>query len=160
MGLARVDPEESQERTTLSGSSTGCTGPGSRRLRYVLLVGDADVMPVRYMVLDRVTPPRSTTPSIRRTSITPTSPGTTAASTTGTPARRAFTPAISARSAARRTSPIRSTSTGSTTGPSWPSAAGRSTRSDEVRIVAEKTMAEERAVLFGKGHGLRRAAFV
>jgi hypothetical protein len=27
-----------------------------RRLRYVLLVGDADVVPVRYMVLDRVTP--------------------------------------------------------------------------------------------------------
>src|SRR5688572_448691 len=28
-----------------------------RRARYVLLVGDADVMPVRYMVLDRVTAP-------------------------------------------------------------------------------------------------------
>ncbi len=27
------------------------------RVRYVLLVGDADVMPVRYMVLDRITPP-------------------------------------------------------------------------------------------------------
>src|ERR1700742_1530725 len=27
-----------------------------RRLGYVLLVGDVDVMPVRYMVLDRVTP--------------------------------------------------------------------------------------------------------
>jgi len=27
-----------------------------RRIRYVLLVGDADVLPVRYMVLDRVTP--------------------------------------------------------------------------------------------------------
>ncbi len=27
-----------------------------RGLRYVLLVGDVDVMPVRYMVLDRVTP--------------------------------------------------------------------------------------------------------
>ena len=29
----------------------------SRDVRYVLLVGDADVMPVRYMVLDRVTEP-------------------------------------------------------------------------------------------------------
>lgn len=29
----------------------------SRSARYVLLVGDADVLPVRYMVLDRVTPP-------------------------------------------------------------------------------------------------------
>jgi hypothetical protein len=29
----------------------------SRGARYVLLVGDADVVPVRYMVLDRVTPP-------------------------------------------------------------------------------------------------------
>ncbi|MGH7131852.1 MAG: C25 family cysteine peptidase [Phycisphaerales bacterium] len=29
----------------------------SRSVRYVLLVGDADVMPVRYMVLDRVTAP-------------------------------------------------------------------------------------------------------
>jgi len=28
-----------------------------RNVRYVLLVGDADVLPVRYMVLDRVTPP-------------------------------------------------------------------------------------------------------
>lgn len=28
-----------------------------RGLRYALLVGDADVLPVRYMVLDRVTPP-------------------------------------------------------------------------------------------------------
>ncbi|MHB1037023.1 MAG: C25 family cysteine peptidase [Pirellulales bacterium] len=28
-----------------------------RKARYVLLVGDADVLPVRYMVLDRVTPP-------------------------------------------------------------------------------------------------------
>ncbi len=28
-----------------------------RGLHYVLLVGDADIMPVRYMVLDRVTPP-------------------------------------------------------------------------------------------------------
>jgi len=28
-----------------------------RELRYVLLVGDADVLPVRYMVLDRITPP-------------------------------------------------------------------------------------------------------
>jgi hypothetical protein len=27
-----------------------------RKIRYVLLVGDADVLPVRYMVLDRVTP--------------------------------------------------------------------------------------------------------
>ncbi len=27
-----------------------------RRVRYVLLVGDADIVPVRYMVLDRVTP--------------------------------------------------------------------------------------------------------
>lgn len=27
------------------------------RIRYVLLVGDADVLPVRYMVLDRITPP-------------------------------------------------------------------------------------------------------
>lgn len=27
-----------------------------QRLRYVLLIGDADVLPVRYMVLDRVTP--------------------------------------------------------------------------------------------------------
>ena len=27
-----------------------------QQLRYVLLVGDADIMPVRYMVLDRVTP--------------------------------------------------------------------------------------------------------
>lgn len=29
----------------------------SRGVRYVLLVGDADVLPVRFMVLDRVTPP-------------------------------------------------------------------------------------------------------
>ena len=29
----------------------------TRGTRYVLLVGDADVLPVRYMVLDRVTPP-------------------------------------------------------------------------------------------------------
>ena len=29
----------------------------AKRLRYVLLVGDADILPVRYMVLDRVTPP-------------------------------------------------------------------------------------------------------
>ncbi|MGC8640629.1 MAG: C25 family cysteine peptidase [Isosphaeraceae bacterium] len=28
-----------------------------RGLRYVLLVGDADLVPVRYMVLDRITPP-------------------------------------------------------------------------------------------------------
>lgn len=28
----------------------------AKRLRYVLLVGDADILPVRYMVLDRVTP--------------------------------------------------------------------------------------------------------
>jgi hypothetical protein len=28
-----------------------------RGVRYVLLVGDADVLPVRYMVLDRITPP-------------------------------------------------------------------------------------------------------
>jgi hypothetical protein len=28
----------------------------SRKTRYVLLVGDADILPVRYMVLDRVTP--------------------------------------------------------------------------------------------------------
>src|SRR5271154_4474295 len=27
-----------------------------QHLRYVLLVGDADVIPVRYMVLDRITP--------------------------------------------------------------------------------------------------------
>ncbi len=31
---------------------------------------------------------------------------------------------------------------------------------DEVRMVAEKTMTEERSVLARKGHGLRRAAFV
>ena len=29
-----------------------------QQVGYVLLVGDVDVLPVRYMVLDRVTPPR------------------------------------------------------------------------------------------------------
>ena len=31
--------------------------PASRGRDYILLVGDADVLPVRYMVLDRITPP-------------------------------------------------------------------------------------------------------
>ena len=64
-----------------------------QHLRYVLLVGDADLVPVRYMVLDRITRPRLTTrfilqrPLLRRRRAR-----ATGALTTGTRSTRVFTP--------------------------------------------------------------------
>ena len=57
----------------------------NRRLGYVLLVGDVDVMPVRYMVTDRTTPAAFNYAFVPRICTTPTWPSQTARSRTGTP---------------------------------------------------------------------------
>ena len=57
IGFAPASAERAVGRRR-SGEAQAISVPAleAGRLRYVLLVGDADVMPVRYMVLDRVTP--------------------------------------------------------------------------------------------------------
>ena len=102
-----------------------------QEVRWVLLVGDADVMPVRYMVLDRVTPAAfdyAFYPSDLY--YADLAEGRRLASRTGTARRTGFHAATSARSAARRTRRTRSTSTASTTGPRSPSGAGRVSDAD------------------------------
>ena len=131
-----------------------------RRVRYVLLVGDADVVPVRYMVLDRVTPAAHD---------------------------YAFYPSdLYYADVARRDGSFddwNAQKDGFHAG-YFGEVRGEKNKSDpinfdridyrpelavgrwpvdseaEVAMVAEKTMAEDRAASSGKGHGLRRAGLV
>ncbi len=131
-----------------------------RRLRYVLLVGDADIVPVRYMVLDRVTPHAFD---------------------------YAFYPSdlyyadVARRDGSfddwnARKDGFHASYFGEVRGEKYKSDPINFDRIDyrpelavgrwpvdseaEVRTVAEKTMAQERALLAGEAPGLRRAAFV
>ncbi len=131
-----------------------------RRVRYVLLVGDADIMPVRYMVLDRVTPAADD---------------------------YAFYPSdLYYADVARRDGSFddwNARKDGFHAG-YFGEVRGEKNKSDpinfdridyrpelavgrwpvdseaEVAMVAEKSMAEDRAATSGKGHGLRRAGLV
>jgi hypothetical protein len=131
-----------------------------RHARYVLLVGDADVLPVRYMVLDRVTPAAfdyAFYPSdlyyadiARRDGRFDDWNGR----------KDGFHAHYfgEVRGEKNKSDPINfdqidyrpELAVGR-----WPVDSDR-----EVRLVAEKTMVYERAVLAEKSHGLRRAAFI
>ena len=57
VGVARVDLKESARGgRSRKAQALALQQWKEHQLRYVLLVGDADLVPVRYMVLDRVTP--------------------------------------------------------------------------------------------------------
>lgn len=88
-----------------------------QHLRYVLLVGDADMVPVRYMVLDRITPAAfdfAFYPSDLYYADVAHRDGRF--DDWNARPKTDFTATISARCAARRTRPTRSTSMRSTTG--------------------------------------------
>lgn len=129
-------------------------------LRYVLLVGDADLVPVRYMVLDRVTPPAfdyAFYPSDHYYADVARRDG-------GFDDWNACKEGFHAgyfgevRGEKNKTSPINfdhidyrpELAVGR-----WPV-----DTVDEVRSAAEKTMAYEQAAGNSRGHGLRRAALV
>ena len=91
-----------------------------RKARYVLLVGDATVLPVRYMVLDRVTPAAFDTafyPSDLYYADVARKDGSFE---DWNGARTVFMPSISAKFTARRTSRTRSISTACITFQPWP----------------------------------------
>ena len=131
-----------------------------RHVRYVLLVGDADVVPVRYMVLDRVTPAAfdyAFYPSDLYYADVARRDGSFDdwnARKDGFHARYFG----EVRGEKNKSDPInfdRIDYRPELAVGRWP------VDSDaEVQMVAEKTMAEDRAALSGKGRGLRRAALV
>jgi Peptidase family C25 len=131
-----------------------------RGLHYVLLVGDADLVPVRYMVLDRVTPPAfdyAFYPSDLYYADIARRDGTF----DDWNARKDDFHAGyygEVRGEKNKSSPInfdRIDYRAELAVGRWPVDSP-----DEVRIVAEKTIAAERSALAEHGYGLRRAALV